>query len=230
MSVSSSTRALRMKFHKRSKYRVIYADPPWPEYGGGKIKRGADRHYPLMSIAAIVRLGDALQEPIADDGCHLYLWVTNTHLANGLLVMDRWGFDYKTTITWVKDRFGLGQYYRGQTEHCLFGVRGRLPYRTTDHGKRSQGITAIHAPRTTHSAKPDEMRRMIERVSYAPRLELFARREAEGWDVWGVVSTDRSNTLSLRDKMECDDGSEISPRFLHRHPSRRSRLSSQRAS
>ena len=99
--------------------------------------------------------------------------------------MDRWGFDYKTTITWVKDRFGLGQYYRGQTEHCLFGVRGRLPYRTTDDGKRSQGITAIHAPRMIHSAKPDEMRRMIERVSYAPRLELFARREAEGWDLWG---------------------------------------------
>ena len=138
-----------------------------------------------MSIAEIVRLGDALQSYIDCDGCHLYLWVTNTHLANGLLVMDRWGFDYKTTITWVKDRFGLGQYYRGQTEHCLFGVRGRLPYRTTDDGKRSQGITAIHAPRMIHSAKPDEMRRMIERVSYAPRLELFARREAEGWDLWG---------------------------------------------
>ncbi len=174
-----------MKLHRRSKYRVIYADPPWPEYGGGKIKRGADRHYPLMSIAEIVRLGDALQSYIDYDGCHLYLWVTNTHLANGLLVMDRWGFDYKTTITWVKDRFGLGQYYRGQTEHCLFGVRGRLPYRATDDGKRSQGITVIHDPRTTHSAKPDEMRRMIERVSYAPRLELFARRETEGWDVWG---------------------------------------------
>jgi N6-adenosine-specific RNA methylase IME4 len=174
-----------MKFHKRSKYRVIYADPPWPEYGGGKIKRGADRHYPLMNIAAILQLGDSLLPYIDNVGCHLYLWVTNTHLANGFLVMDRWGFQYKTTITWFKDRFGLGQYYRGQTEHCLFGVRGRLPYRTTDDGKRSQGITAIHAPRTTHSAKPDEMRRMIERVSYAPRLELFARREAEGWDVWG---------------------------------------------
>ncbi len=174
-----------MKNPKHSKYRVLYADPPWPEYGGGKIKRGADRHYPLMPIAAILRLGDSLQPYIDDDGCHLYLWVTNTHLANGMLVMDRWGFHYKTTITWFKDRFGLGQYYRGQTEHCLFGVRGRLPYRSTGDGKRAQGITAIHAPRTVHSAKPDEMRTMIERVSYAPRLELFARGEAEGWDVWG---------------------------------------------
>lgn len=174
-----------MNPHKLSKYRTIYADPPWPEYGGGKIKRGADRHYPLMSIKAIIQLGDALQEHIADDGCHLYLWVTNAHLANGFLVMDRWGFDYKTTITWCKNRFGLGQYYRGQTEHCLFGVRGRLPYRTTDAGKRSQGVTVIHAPRTTHSAKPNEMRHMIEKVSHAPRLELFARHKTEGWNVWG---------------------------------------------
>jgi N6-adenosine-specific RNA methylase IME4 len=174
-----------MNFHKSSKYHTIYADPPWPEYGGGKIKRGADRHYPLMSLKSIVHLGDALQGHVADDGCHLYLWVTNTHLANGFRVMEQWGFEYKTTITWVKDRFGLGQYYRGQTEHCLFGVRGWLPYRTTDAGKRSQGITAIHAPRTTHSAKPNEMRRMIERVSHAPRLELFARRKTEGWSVWG---------------------------------------------
>ena len=152
-----------MNIQKSSKYRVVYADPPWPEYGGGKIRRGADRHYPLMSIAAIVRLGDALQPHIDQEGCHLYLWVTNTHLANGFLVMERWGFRYKTTITWFKDRFGLGQYYRGQTEHCLFGVRGRLPYRTRDDGKRSQGVTAIHAPRAAHSAKPNEMRRMRER-------------------------------------------------------------------
>jgi N6-adenosine-specific RNA methylase IME4 len=130
-----------------------------------------------MSVAAIVRLGEALEPHIDQRGCHLYLWVTNTHLANGLLVMDRWGFSYKTTITWVKDRFGLGQYYRGQTEHCPFGVRGRLPYRTTETGKRAQGITALQAPRTAHSVKPAEMRHMIERVSYAPRLELFAR----GW-------------------------------------------------
>jgi N6-adenosine-specific RNA methylase IME4 len=174
-----------MTIQKVSKYRTVYADPPWPEYGGGKIKRGADRHYPLMSLSTILELGDQLQKHINDEGCHLYLWVTNTHLANGLLVMERWGFDYKTTITWCKDRFGLGQYHRGQTEHCLFGVRGRLPYRTTEDGKRAQGVTAIYAPRTAHSAKPDEMRRMIEKVSHASRLELFARSKTVGWDAWG---------------------------------------------
>jgi N6-adenosine-specific RNA methylase IME4 len=174
-----------MNLHRHPKYRVIYADPPWPEYGGGKIKRGADRHYPLMPLTEILQLGDALAPYIDDDGCHLYLWVTNTYLASGFRVMDRWGFKYKTTITWVKDRFGLGQYYRGQTEHCLFGVRGRLPYRTTKDGKRAQGVTTIHAPRAAHSAKPVEMRRMIECASYAPRLELFARTKSLGWDVWG---------------------------------------------
>jgi N6-adenosine-specific RNA methylase IME4 len=122
-----------------STYRTIYADPPWPEYGGGKIKRGADRHYPLMSLAAILQLGDALQGHIDDQGCHLYLWVTNTHLANGFRVLEQWGFDYKTTITWCKDRFGLGQYYRGQTEHCLFGVRGRLPHRRGQTRARRHG-------------------------------------------------------------------------------------------
>jgi len=174
-----------MNSRSRSKYRVIYADPPWPEYGGGKIKRGADRHYPLMSVGDIARLGQSLEPYIADDGCHLYLWVTNAHLASGLMVMDAWGFRYKTTITWFKDRFGLGQYYRGQTEHCLFGVRGRLAYRTTKQGKRAQGVTAIHAPRGVHSVKPEEMRQMIEQVSHSPRLELFARRRALGWSAWG---------------------------------------------
>ena len=173
-----------MTSHRSKQYRVIYADPPWPEYGGGKIKRGADRHYPLMSLPAIIALGDPLQKFIADDGCHLYLWVTNTNLSNGFHIMEKWGFSYKTTITWVKDRFGLGQYFRGQTEHCLFGVRGCLAYRTMPAGKRAQGRTALLS-RTLHSAKPAEMREMIEAVSHTPRLELFARSRAPGWDAWG---------------------------------------------
>lgn len=149
------------------------------ESGGGKIKRGADRHYSLMKTKDIV----ALQIP-ADDNCHLYLWVTNNFLKDGLTVMEAWGFRYVTTITWVKDRIGLGQYYRGISEHCLFGVKGRLPYKLLD-GKRQQGRTVIIAPKTIHSAKPIEMYEMIEKVSYGPYLELFARNRREGWDSWG---------------------------------------------
>ena len=163
------------------KYKTIYADPPWPEYGGGKIKRGADRHYNLMTIKEIMSL------PIQDicaENAHLYLWVTNNYLPAGLDVMKAWGFTYKTMITWGKDKFGLGQYFRGQTEHCLFGVKGKLPYKTVD-GKRKQGRTLILAPRGEHSKKPYEMRQFIELVSYAPYMELFARDYTSNWDVWG---------------------------------------------
>ena len=143
------------------KYHTIYADPPWMERGGGKIKRGADRHYPLMSTKDIM----ALDVPsIAADDCHLYLWVM---------------------ITWLKDRAGLGQYFRGITESCLFGIKGQPSYKIGADGKRCQGLTGFTAPRTIHSRKPEEMRRMIESVSYGPFVELFAREPHTGWDVWG---------------------------------------------
>lgn len=163
------------------KFNTIYADPPWMEHGGGKIKRGADRHYPLMKTAEIMALPI---NNITNENCHLYLWVTNNFLPDGLKVMATWGFRYVTTITWVKDRIGLGQYYRGITEHCLFGVKGRIPYKVIN-GKRQQGKTVIIAPKGQHSEKPEEMRQMIEKVSYSPYIELFARKESPGWHVWG---------------------------------------------
>lgn len=84
-----------------------------------------------------------------------------------------------------KDRFGLGQYYRGITEHCLFAsTKKRLPYKVID-GKRAQGVTGFCEAKTIHSRKPRKMREMIERVSYAPRIELFAREHFDGWDCWG---------------------------------------------
>lgn len=167
---------------KKRYYQTIYLDPPWPEVGGGKIKRGADKHYSLMKLHEISEL------PIyslAAENCHIYLWTTNRFLQDALSIMEGWGFNYKTCITWVKDRFGLGQYYRGQTEHCLFGVKGILPYKKKLDGKRAQGRTVIFAERTIHSLKPEEMRNMIELVSYEPRIELFARQDIIGWDVWG---------------------------------------------
>ena len=122
---------------------------------------------------------------LAEKDAHLYLWVTNNFLLDGLAVLKAWGFEYKTMVTWAKDRIGLGQYFRGQTEHCLFGVRGNIPYQLNEDKTRSQGMTLITAPRKEHSAKPDEMRRMIELVSPGPRIELFARAEYVGWDAWG---------------------------------------------
>lgn len=166
------------------KYQIIYADPPWNESGGGKIKRGADRHYPLMKTKDIMLLD---VKGISDDNAHLYLWVTNNFLQDGLDVMKAWGFTYKTIITWKKDRIGLGQYFRGNTEHCLFGVRGNLPYKIQD-GKRQQGVTGFDAKRMDHSVKPCEMMEMIEKVSARNgynKIELFARKKTDGWDNWG---------------------------------------------
>lgn len=154
------------------KFNTLYCDPPWNEAGGGKIKRGADRHYPLMKTKDIL----ALPVPaVMAENSHCYLWVTNNFLEDGLAVMKAWGYRYVTKITWEKTgNPGLGQYFRGMTEDCLFGVRGRVPYRVID-GKRQQSTTLLTCPRGEHSRKPEEMRERIERVSYGPMLEMFAR-------------------------------------------------------
>lgn len=166
-----------------TRFGAILADPPWPERGGGKIKRGADRHYPLMSVREIAALPVAA---LALPDSHLYLWVTNNYLPAGLEVMAAWDFRYVTMITWAKEgNAGLGQYFRGKTEHVLFGVRGQPPYKVNADGKRGQGVTLITAPRGAHSAKPEALRQMIERVSYGPYVELFARRAYPGWSRWG---------------------------------------------
>ena len=160
-------------------YQTIAADPPWNESGGGKIKRGADRHYPLLKTPEIIEvmLGADCWHP-ADD-CHLYLWTTNNKLRDGLEVMEALGFRYVTMLTWAKDRIGLGYYFRGQTEPLLFGVRGKLKPKV-----RTQS-TLISAPRRKHSQKPDSAYLKMEKVSPGPRLEMFARSKRKGWDVWG---------------------------------------------
>jgi N6-adenosine-specific RNA methylase IME4 len=163
-----------------TEYRCILADPPWLERGGGKIKRGADRHYPLMHTPEIAKMmfRSGVWAPAAD--CHLWLWVTNNFLRHGLGLMETLGFRYVTNAVWVKDCMGLGQYLRGQHELLLFGVRGRLPSQS-----RSQS-TLIRAPRREHSRKPDEAYEVIEAVSPGPRLEMFARTKRPGWDAWGM--------------------------------------------
>lgn len=136
-----------------------------------------------MTVQQILNL--SIRELADQNGCHLYLWVTNNYLKAGLECMEAWGFEYITTITWMKDRQGLGQYYRGLTEHCLFGVtKNRLPYKIID-GHRCQGVTGFFEPKTIHSRKPDKMRQMIESVSYSPMVEIFARESHEGWDCIG---------------------------------------------
>jgi N6-adenosine-specific RNA methylase IME4 len=166
------------------KYKTVYADPPWNERGAGKIKRGADKHYNLMNTNDII---DFMKQIPIEDNAHLYLWVTNNFLQDGLRVMNELGFKYKTNIVWVKDRFGLGQYFRGQHEICLFGVKGNLPYKHKTDPSRSccSETTIINAKRKEHSKKPDEMYIKIENTSYPPFVEVFARQRHDGWDAIG---------------------------------------------
>ena len=114
------------------RYKTIYADPPWMEAGGGKIKRGADRHYPLMKTKDIINLPVA---DIADDNCHLYLWTTNNFLQDALKVMEAWGFKYKTKITWVKS---------------IVEEDGRikLPYRDWETDRKSTRLNSSHITRS----------------------------------------------------------------------------------
>lgn len=127
-----------------------------------------------MKTSDIIGMADFIKS-ISEDNCHLYLWVTNNFLQDGLDVMKAWGFRYITKITWFKEgKIGLGQYFRGTTEDCLFGVKGKVPYKV-EGGKRQQGVTGFSWPRGKHSEKPEKMRRMIEKVSYPPYVEIFAR-------------------------------------------------------
>ena len=158
-----------------STFSAILADPPWDILQRGS--KGASEHYPLMTVDEIAALPVGR---LASTNAHLWLWVTNGTLFAGKHVMEAWGFTYRSTLTWVKPGLGLGSYYlRNNTEHLLFGTRGKAPVIF-----RSQP-TWLFAPKQDHSHKPEEQYAVIERCSPGPYLELFARRKRHGWYAWG---------------------------------------------
>lgn len=162
-------------------YRTIMADPPWYERGAGHYQRGADRHYPIMKTPDIIDTMRSCPMFLPDESCHLWLWVTNTFLPDGLLVMKELGFRYITNLCWTKQSIGIGQYLRGMHELCLFGARGKAMLPPV----RNVPSVVVHANKTLHSVKPQAVVSYIERVSPAPRLEMFARSPRPGWHVWG---------------------------------------------
>jgi len=117
---------------------------------------------------------------LADDACHMYLWVTNQFMVDGHALMAAWGFEVKTILTWVKDGLRMGFYYRNNTEHILFGAKGGLKTLRRD----CPTAFVAHAPRN-HSQKPAAFYDMVESMSPGPYLELFARQPRLGWDHWG---------------------------------------------
>ncbi len=170
------------------KYQTILADPPWQfNNRTGKMAPEHKRlnRYPTMKLKEIKEIPVHV---IADKPSHLYLWVPNALLPEGLEVMRAWGFEYKTNLIWHKvrkdggpDGRGVGFYFRNTTEIILFGIRGSM--RTLKPG-RSQ-VNIIRSQKQEHSRKPDELYQIIEDCSPGPYLELFARGKRPGWDVWG---------------------------------------------
>lgn len=176
------------------KYKTILADPPWQfQNRTGKVAPEHKRltRYGTMKINEIKQLPVS---EVAEEKSHLYLWVPNALLPDGLEVMKAWGFEYKTNIIWEKvrkdgmpDGRGVGFYFRNVTEILLFGIKGDKN-RTLDAG-RSQ-VNLIRSMKREHSRKPDEFISLIESCSSAPYLELFARGNRSGWDMWGNQATD----------------------------------------
>jgi N6-adenosine-specific RNA methylase IME4 len=176
------------------KFATILADPPWQfQNRTGKVAPEHRRlsRYRTMTLEEICELPVA---EISDDPAHLYLWVPNALLPEGIKVMEAWGFRYISNIVWHKvrkdggsDGRGVGFYFRNVTELLLFGVKGKNA-RTLPPG-RSQ-VNIIQARKREHSRKPDEQYNIIETCSWGPRIELFSRGTRKGWTVWGNQADD----------------------------------------
>lgn len=176
-------------FTGSARFSTILADPPWQfDNRTGKIAPEHRRlsRYPTMDIRSICALP---VEDAAADVSHLYLWVPNALIPEGLRVLQAWGFAYKSNIVWHKirkdggsDGRGVGFYFRNVTELILFGVKGKGA--RTLPPARSQ-VNCIQSRKREHSRKPDEQYEIIEACSPGPYLELFARGMREGWATWG---------------------------------------------
>ena len=172
----------------KRKYGTILADPPWRFINRtGKMAPEHKRlsRYLTLSLKEIIEIPVYIH---AKANSHLYLWVPNALLAEGMQVLEAWGFTYKTNIIWHKirkdggpDGRGVGFYFRNTTEMVLFGIKGKL--RTLQPGRRQVNI--IRSRKREHSRKPDELYDIIECCSPGPYLELFARGNREKWDQWG---------------------------------------------
>jgi len=186
-SLSASDDLLRIAEGRR--FKTIMADPPWRfQNSTGKVAPEHKRlnRYGTMTLSEIIALPVA---KISDDTSHLYLWVPNALLPDGLAVLQAWGFTYKSNLVWHKirkdggsDGRGVGFYFRNVTELILFGVRGKNA-RTLAPGRGQ--VNMLQTRKREHSRKPDEQYDIIEACSPGPYIELFGRGIRKGWTAWG---------------------------------------------
>lgn len=158
------------------KFGTIYADPPWV-YDNQATRAATGNHYDGLTVAELCAL------PIGElalPDAHLHLWTTNAFLFECPKIFDAWGFEFKSSFIWVKSQIGIGNYWRNSHEFLLTAIRGDAK-RFRDKGLRSW----LECSRGAHSSKPEQVRSFIQRASPMPYLELFGRRSAPGWVVWG---------------------------------------------
>lgn len=156
-------------------YEVVVIDPPWNygrEYDPDSSR--VANPYPEMTQDELL----ALQPPFADD-CVLFLWTTHQFIWDAKVLMDRWGFNYKATIVWDKERLGMGRYFRMQCEFALVGIKGKPAWENT------KWRDIIKEPRREHSRKPESFYEMVESITVGRRLDFFSRETRNGWKVFG---------------------------------------------
>ncbi len=190
-------------------FSTILADPPWQfQNRTGKVAPEHRRllRYPTMELKEIMDLPVA---KLAAAQSHLYLWVPNALLMEGLRVMEAWGFTYKTNLVWYKirkdggpDGRGVGFYFRNVTELLLFGVRGSM--RTLPPGRSQVNLMATR--KREHSRKPDETYGLIESCSPGPYLELFARFSQPGWHQWGNEDVEENSLFGVAKRKAHSEG------------------------
>lgn len=158
------------------KFGCIYADPPWL-YDNQGTRAATGNHYGGMTVDELC----ALPVPaLAADDAHLHLWTTNAFLFECPRIFAAWGFEFRSSLVWVKPQMGIGNYWRNSHEILLTAIRGDAK-RFNDHSMMSW----LECDRGAHSAKPEQVRAMLERASAGPYLEMFGRQVAQGWTVWG---------------------------------------------
>lgn len=179
-------------------YSIVYADPPWDYAGrtqqdGSKGNKSAADHYNTMTLDTLKQLK---VKDICSSDCLLFLWTSSPHLPQAISLMNSWGFEYKTVaFVWYKQKTNPGYYTLSECELCLVGKKGTIP---SPRGSRKER-QFLSEERTVHSKKPDEIRNRITRMfPTQKKVELFARQQTEGWDVWGnEVQSSSSSSLSL---------------------------------
>jgi N6-adenosine-specific RNA methylase IME4 len=169
-------------------FPLFYVDPPWKFeiYSDKGLERTPDQHYPTLSDEEIInfKIGKKTIPQIADRQAAMFMWCTSSNLHRALAVMQAWGFEFKTSAVWDKEKSGLGLVFRNQHEVLLYGTKGDMP------GPQYQPSSVFRYPVGEHSAKPPQVRAAIEKMypdfDAKLRLELFARGEVKGWMTYGL--------------------------------------------